>query len=276
MCSLPYQLTVGTLKTFYEFPAKKTIKIVELRQFHYFHPSIVRVLNEYHNGFQARSDFAMNLCISYIVEGSQEEANSLKRTISSMLHLNDDSLQLSVGEFLNSSCERISYGHKQLRELNVWENRNLDCFDESFKEYIVGIRRHRLLGKITLLQALDAIFDDNKPDQELMIVEQSAKEEPVMNTENTEPAPQQSAKKARIIDYFQVLPKEAPVVVSNDFFFMPFQVKPNTRMHIHARNLRRHSAGYVAKCWNDIDAHSVLKLKLLQFGEDYRPAYFGK
>lgn len=223
----------------------------------------------------------LRTCVAHIAEGSIEDHNTLSRTIFSILHLKDgfDALASVVSEFLNSSCERISYGHKSLRELSVWENRNINDFDESFREYIFGIRRHRLAGKIILLQAVCSTLDVCEDRETLKVIDEpkKTKEEPTLAVKplSTEKVPQVT-KKARIMDYFQVLPKEAPTVINVDSFFMPFHPKPNTRMQIHSGNLRRRRpAGYVAKCWNDIESYSVLKLKLLQFSEDCRPAYFG-
>lgn len=209
---------------------------------------------------------------------AEETITPVIRRIKSLLFIQNEELPfpttsplLAVKDFIEMNCNRVNYGHSRLKNLWVYEVKDINGFDPSYLSHIQAIRQARNTGQIHLSDALESIMSTLiKPtdDEEEDVILECPK------PQSFTPIP---SKKAKILDYFKFVPKEPShlATTSSNQYFMPVQPKPNTTVKISAANLDRNPTGYVAKCWHDLERFSIMKLKLLQFGEDYRPSYFG-
>jgi hypothetical protein len=210
---------------------------------------------------------------------ADESISTLIRKIKSLLFIqNEDDLSFlstsifsAVKNFIELNCNRIDYGNPKLKNLFVYEIGDTNGFDPSYLAHIQAIRLARKSGQNHLSELIENVLTPQiKPtdDEEEMAVPDDP------NTKQYIPTP---LKRAKIVDYFKFVPKEHSLlaIATGSQYFMPMQLRPNTFVKIANTNLNRNPAGYLAKCWQDLERFSIMKLKLLQFGDDYRPPYFG-
>jgi hypothetical protein len=229
----------------------------------------VQTLYEFHRN--PLSEDCLLRAILCVLEGSTNTFDTAVDYVEQNLQLHGcypevhDKMRHMVTVVLTELAEVKQYGLKELQEIVVLEFRNLNLFLSSdVLAYFFGLRTERKEG----LDRLASLVLTPKTEEPVAIEKATLKRPDA-------PSMFQAPTGNKVFDsYFIQLPKAA--MPESDNYFKPFQSKPHTCMrHAFEFRSRKRTAGYLSRCYAVTGDVSLLKLKLLQFWEDVRPAFFG-